>query len=94
VLDPDDPPGAVDIRDFQAGRFGRPQTRGIGRGQSGAVANAWNRLQEPHDLVGAQHHRQPTRLARVGDPLGQFGLSKRHAKKETQGADGLVQAAP
>jgi len=91
---PDDPASAVDIRDLQTRRFGRPQTRGIGRGQGGSVPNARNSLQKPHDLVRAQYDWQPTRLPRVGDPLGQIGSSQGHAKKETQGADGLVQTRP
>jgi hypothetical protein len=52
-LDPNDPAGAVDVRDLQPRRFGRSRPRGIGRGQRGAVANTRNRFPESRGLVRA-----------------------------------------
>ena len=42
------------------------QARSVGRRQRRPIAQAGDRLQKPHDLVGAQHHRQFLRLAGGG----------------------------
>ena len=58
------------------------------------LRRAGNRLQEPHDLVGAQHHRQLLRLAGSDDALERVGPAQRDAVEEPQGADGLVDMRP
>ena len=65
LLDPDDHPAAVDVGDLQADHLRHAQSGGIGRRQRGAALQAWNRFQEAHDLVGAQHHRQLAAAARA-----------------------------
>jgi hypothetical protein len=47
-----------------------------------------------HHLVGAQHHRQPARLAGTGDPLRDLRQAERHPVEEPQRRHRLVQARP
>src|SRR3546814_533421 len=53
-----------------------------------------HRLQEANHLVSTQHHRQLARLAGIGDPLRDLTMAERHAIKEPEGADRLVQPGP
>jgi hypothetical protein len=53
LLDPDHHPLAVDVRDLQQNYLRHAQSGGIDRRQRGAAFEAWNCLQEAHDLVGA-----------------------------------------
>lgn len=70
LLDPDHHPLPVDIGDLRQNHLGDAQSGSIDRRQRGAAFEAWNGLQEAHDLVGAEHHRQLARLAGIGDALG------------------------
>ena len=94
VLDADHHPAAVDIGDPEAGDLRDPQPGGIGCRQRGAGLQAGHGLEEPHHLVGAQHHRQTPRLAGVGDPLGDLRHPERHAVEEPQRRHRLVEARP
>ena len=94
LLDADHHPAAVDVGDLEAHHLRDTQSGGIGGGQRGASFQARHRLEEAHDLVGTEHHRQLARLARMRDPLRQVGLAQRDAIKEAQGTDGLVQRRP
>jgi len=94
VLDPDDHPDAVDIGVLQASRFRRPQPRRVGRCKRGTGLQARHRFEKAHDFVGVQHHRQLARLARVGDALRDLAMAERHAIKEPQRTDRLVQRRP
>ena len=69
LFDADDHAAAVDIGDLDAGGLGGAQPGGIRRGQRRTRLQARHRLQEAHDLVGAQHHRQLAPLAGMRDPL-------------------------
>ena len=94
LLDADHHAAAVDVGDLEADRLRGAQARRIGRGQRGAVLQARHRLEEAHDLVGAQHHRQ---LAAARAHTGSARASRpaeRHAIEEAQGADRLVQRRP
>ena len=85
---------AVDIRDPQADRFRGAQACGIGGGQCRAGLLGHHRLQETHDLVGAQDRRQPAWPAGIGNLLGDLSSLQGHAVEEAQGAHRLVQRRP
>ena len=70
------------------------QVRRVGRGQRRPVAQARNRLQKPHDLVSAEHHRQLLRLARGDDALQRLAPAQGDAVEEPQGAHGLIDMRP
>jgi hypothetical protein len=55
---------------------------------------AGNRLEEPHDLLGAQHHRQRLRLARSDNAFGGIAPAQGDAVEEAQRAHGLVDVRP
>jgi hypothetical protein len=57
MLDPDEHPAAVEGADREAYNLADAQARSIGRRQRRPVAQAGDRLQKLHNLVGAQHHR-------------------------------------
>jgi hypothetical protein len=61
---------------------------------SDRMLNLLKARSEPHNLVGAQHHRQLARLAGVGDPLRNLAMTECDAIEEPQGADRLVQGWP
>ena len=63
TLDPDQHALAVDVADFEHRHLGDAQPRAIGDRQRRLVLETGRRLQQPRDLVPAQHERQ---LARVG----------------------------
>jgi hypothetical protein len=94
LFDADDHAAAVDVANLEARRFGGAQPGRIRRGQRGPRLQARHRLQEAHDLVGAEHHRQLLRLSRIRNALRQLRLPERHAVEETKGANGLVQRRP
>ena len=94
VLDPDHAAFAVDVADLQPDGLRGAKARGIGRGQRRARLQARHRLEEPDDLVGAQHDRQRARRAGVDDPLRDLGMAERHAVEEPQRAHRLVQRRP
>jgi hypothetical protein len=94
LLDADQHPAAVDRPRLQPGDLAGAQACTVGRGQGGAVAQAGNRFEEAHDLVGAEHHRQPLRLARRDDALDRVAPPQRGAVEEPQGAHGLVDVRP
>ena len=58
------------------------QARRVGRGQRRPVAQAGNRLQKPHDLVGAEHYRQLLRLAGGDNAFESLGPAQRDAIEE------------
>ena len=94
ALDPHDHPVAVYVDDLEARHLRNPQTRRIGGGQCDAGLEVGDRFEKPNDLVAAQHRRQFARLAGVGDPFRDVVLAERHAVKETQRADDLVERGP
>jgi len=94
MFDPHHHALVVDIADLQRRHFGNPQSRCIGRRQRNARLQARNRLQEPHHLVGAEHHGKLAQFAGVSDPLRDRRFAERHAVEEAQGTDGLVQRRP
>ena len=94
ALDPHDHAAAADVSNLEADDLGNPQPRGIGRRQGDAGLQAGNRLQKPHDLIRAQHHRQLARLAGLDDSLRDRVLAQRHAVKEPQGANDLIERGP
>ena len=94
VLDADHHPAAVDVGDPEAGDLRHAQPGRVGGRQRGAGLQARDGLEEPHHLVGAQHHRQPPRLAGVGDPLGDLRHPERDAIEEPQRRHRLVEARP
>jgi hypothetical protein len=94
LLDPDHHPLAVDVGNLQENHFRHAQSGGIDRGQRGAAFEAWDRLQEANDLVGAQHDRKLARLTRIRDALRHRGLTERHPIEEPQRTDDLIQRRP
>jgi hypothetical protein len=63
LLNPDQHAIAVDGADRQARDLADPKARSVRCWQRRPVRQAGNRFQKPHDLVGAQYHRQLLRLA-------------------------------
>ena len=53
-----------------------------------------DRLENPYDLVGAQHNRQLARRAGVGDPLRNLAVAKPDPREKSQGTDGLSERRP
>lgn len=51
-------------------------------------------LQEAHDFVGAEHHRQLARLAGIGDALRNGVMAQRHTVEKAQRTHDLVQRRP
>jgi len=94
MFDPHHHALVVNIADLQRRDFGNPQSRCIGRRQRDARLQARNRLQEPHDFVGAEHHGKLARFAGVSDPIRDRRSAEPHAVQEAQGADDLVQRRP
>jgi hypothetical protein len=94
LLDPDHHPLAVDIGDLQQNHLGDAQSGGIDRRQSGAALETWDGLQEAHDFVGAEHHRQLARLAGIGDALRNGVMAERHTVEKPQRTHDLVQRRP
>jgi hypothetical protein len=94
LLDPDHHPTAVDVGDLEHHHFRHAQAGGVNRSERDAALQARDRLQEAHHLVGAQHHRQLLRLARVSDALRNRRLAERHPVEKAQRADDLVQRRP
>src|SRR3977135_4139694 len=91
-LRPSEPP--VRAYNLQENGFRHAQSGGIDRGQRGTAFEARDRLQEAHDLVGAQHDRQLARLTRIGDALWNRVLAERYAIEEPQRADDLIERRP
>jgi hypothetical protein len=94
VLDADHHPAAVDVGDPETGDLRHAQPGRVGGRQRRARLQARHGLEEPHHLIGAQHHRQTPRLAGVGDPLGDLRHPDRDAIEEPQRRHRLVQARP
>ncbi len=94
MLDADQHPAAVDGGRLEPGDLPGAQPRPVGRGQRRPVAQAGNRFEELHDLVGAEHNRQPLRLAGCDDALDRVGPAQRDAVEEPQGAHGLIDVRP
>ena len=94
LLDPDQHPVAVDGANREACDFADAQARAVGRRQRRPVAQAWHRLQKPHDLVGAQHHRQLLRLAGGNDVFKSIAPAQGDAVEEPQRAHGLIDVRP
>src|SRR5208282_3652031 len=69
LLHADDHPLAVDRRWRQADRFGDPQAGRVADGQDGAMFPAVDGVEEPGDLVLAEHDRKLLRFATGGDDL-------------------------
>src|SRR5271166_6486446 len=69
LLHADDHPLAVDRRWRQADRFGDTQAGRVADGQDGAMLPAIDGVEEPGDLVLAEHDRKLLRLATGGDDL-------------------------
>ena len=67
VLDPDQHTAAVEITDLEGGDLRHPQPGTIGRGQRRSAAQPGDGLQEPLDLLAAQHDRQLLWLLGTGD---------------------------
>jgi len=94
VLDPDHHPAAVNVGDLEHHHFRHAQAGRVNRGERRAALQARDCLQKAHHLVGAQHHRQLLRLARVSDALRNRRLAERHPVEKAQRADDLVQRSP
>ena len=94
VLDVDQHAPAVDVAHPEAGHLRDAQPGRVGGRQCRARLQARHGLEKPHHLVGAQHHRQPARLAGIGDPLRDLRHTEGHAVKEPQRRNRLVQARP
>src|SRR5947209_2971600 len=94
LLDPDHHPLTVDVGNLQQNHLGHAQSGGIDRRQRGAALEAWNCLQEAHDLVSAQHHRQLARLARIADAIRNGVVAERHTVEKPQRTDDLIECRP
>ncbi len=66
----------------------------ISRRQRHTVLQIRHACQKSRDLVRAQHYWQMRQLACVGDALDHRRAPERHAVKEAQGADRLVESVP
>ncbi len=69
LLNTDQHPAAVDGSCCQTNDLTDAQPGAISGGQGDPVAEARNSLEEPYDLVTAEHHRQSLRFARGDDLL-------------------------
>jgi hypothetical protein len=87
-------PAAVDVGELETGHLGRTQPGGIRRGQRNAMLQVRHCLEEPHHLLGTEHHRQLAWFARIRDPLRQIGPTERGSIEEPQRTDDLVQPRP
>ena len=83
MLDADQHPAAVDGGGLQTHDLANPHPGAVGRGQRDPVAQAGNRLEELHDLLAAQHHRQPLRLTGGHNPLECISPAHGHTKEKT-----------
>ena len=70
------------LRDAQPG--------GVERHQNGAMLDVADGLEEPGDLLLAEHHRESLGLFGEGDVLDHPGLAQAHAVEKAQGADTLI----
>jgi hypothetical protein len=84
----------VDGGGGQARDLADAQARPVGRRQRRPIAQAGNRLQKPHDLVGAEHHRQLLRLTGGDDAFESLGPAQGDAVEEPQRTHDLVDVRP
>ena len=75
----DDTTGAVDVFDPQSRDLGDPEPGYIGGGERGADLQARHGLEELHDFVGAQYHRQLEGFSRVGNAFRNERFPERDA---------------
>lgn len=94
VPDQDDAPRAVDVGDHETADFRGPQSGRIAASERRPALQARNGFKELHDFVRAQYHGQLAGLPRIRNALGNNRFSKRHAVKEPQRTDDLVQRRP
>jgi hypothetical protein len=84
----------VDLTDLKIDELRHAQASGIDGCQRGAALEAWDCLQEAHDLVGAQHDRQLARLACIADALRNGILAECHTVEKAQRTHDLIERRP
>src|SRR5437870_5586850 len=94
MRDLDQHAAAIDRAHLKTRDLAHAQASAIGRSQRRPVAQARNRFEKPHDLLGAEHHRQFLRLATADNALKGFALAERDAVEEPQRAGRLVDVRP
>ena len=94
VPDQDDAPRAVDVGDHETADFGGPQSGCIAASERRPALQARHGFKKLYDFVGAQYDGQLAWLPRIRNALGNNRLAKRHAVKEPQRTDDLVQRRP
>ena len=72
----------VDIADLERNDFGSAQPGAVGGAERRLVLQTGGRLQQQHHFLGAQHRRQPARIAHDGEAAGQVRPVERHREKE------------
>jgi len=90
LLNTDDHPCTVDIRDLERHQLGDAQSGGIAQGEHDLVFEVRRVIEQPGDLVGGQHDRQLVGLTDVfGD--GEHGLARqRDGVEEAESRDALI----
>jgi len=92
LLDPDHLALAVDVGELERDHLRGPQAGAVGDRQRRLVLEARCRIQQPCDLLGAQHHGQLVRFADTGHPDRRVVAPQRHAEEEAQARNGGVHA--
>ena len=75
---------AVDVGDLQRRDLGDAQARAIGDRERGLVLEAGGGVEQPGDLVAAQHHGQLARVRQPDELARQVGAVERLGEEEAQ----------
>jgi hypothetical protein len=92
AFDPQQHALGVDIADFERNDFGGAQPGAVCGAERRPILRPRCRLQQQHDLFGAQHRRQPARVAYDGKPARQIRPVERHREEEAQCCNCAVDA--
>ncbi len=84
ALDPEQHALAVDVGDLQRRHLGDAQARAIGDRQRGLVLEAGGGVEQPGDLVAAEHHRQLARMRQPDQLARQIRAVERLGEEEAQ----------
>ena len=81
-----------DIGHLERHDLRHPQSGAIGRAEGRLVLRPRCGFEQPHDLLDAQHQRQPARLMDQGQAAREIGPVDRHSEEEAQRRDRAVDA--